>query len=703
MKTEFYFSILSENTIDLSPCFMLHFPDRVILINAPEGIQRYLLEKNIKRSKLCDIIFLDNEYDSIFGIWGMFLSFPEIEGNVINFHTNESVNRLINILNKEKFVSKSKFHEIIYSENNYLNLTEISEPISQHNAQNKKQNIPSPRKLTHNKFPITIEKLLFKIIKNKKLKQFFLFEITIIKVKNKRGAFDNDKATELGIEGKDRRALTSGNPVFSPKLNREVLPLEVVGNFKQGSLFVFIKETKNPISSFKKYKTTTTETFGKDIIDECNTLNVIEKANSCPNKKLDKNVPVNVFWLLKNKFDYILYSNFKDSIKERLKESEYFEKFFFTNNNDKSEYCLEEYIEYQRHRLNFINLFKNEVYDFELIKDNYKYAKEQRMALWRLPLTNNEHDDNEYDDNARNIKKIKITNTNDNDNDDNLIEVNFLGTCCAIPTLYRTFSSTLIKLHDHTILLDSGESTVSQLHYKFSREQRQSILSNISFIFISHTHADHFSGLISVLRLIHEANKSKGSLNMVNKEITLIVPPKIEIWCKELLDYFKYQKIRKELNLNFVNSQGVDMLYGNHLHIKLFNVSHLPDSRGISIISMLCGRSKFVSLTYTGDTKLDDKLKSELKGVKAFVKDSSVKVLIVESTFENELKEEARLRNHCTTQDSIEIGTIIKSDHTILTHISARTKGGSLEQKEEEIKGKRKVYIASDLSTFIFN
>merc|ERR1712059_210565 len=75
----------------------------------------------------------------------------------------------------------------------------------------------------------------------------------------------------------------------------------------------------------------------------------------------------------------------------------------------------------------------------------------------------------------------------------------FLGTGAAIPSKYRNVSSTLVHMSEEvSVLLDCGEGTYGQLcrHYGHNTDD---VLKKVKIIFVSHMHADHHLGLISLL------------------------------------------------------------------------------------------------------------------------------------------------------------------------------------------------------------
>lgn len=77
----------------------------------------------------------------------------------------------------------------------------------------------------------------------------------------------------------------------------------------------------------------------------------------------------------------------------------------------------------------------------------------------------------------------------------------FLGTGSSQPSKLRNTSGILVFLDENTpMLMDCGESTYNQIVQFFGVEKTREILRKLKVIYVSHLHADHHIGLITLLR-----------------------------------------------------------------------------------------------------------------------------------------------------------------------------------------------------------
>lgn len=96
------------------------------------------------------------------------------------------------------------------------------------------------------------------------------------------------------------------------------------------------------------------------------------------------------------------------------------------------------------------------------------------------------------------------------------LRVTALGTGSATPSKYRNVSGTLLHLPEGGyILLDAGEGTWGQIARKFGVEGAKEVLRGLKLIFISHMHADHHTGLVTLMKMRNSVSLNFLSLNLV--------------------------------------------------------------------------------------------------------------------------------------------------------------------------------------------
>lgn len=111
-----------------------------------------------------------------------------------------------------------------------------------------------------------------------------------------------------------------------------------------------------------------------------------------------------------------------------------------------------------------------------------------------------------------------------------LVHVSTLGTGSALPSISRNVLSNLIRIpYQHrdgsityrSIILDAGENTIGSMLRNFGHKDEsdlKQIYSELTLIHLSHLHADHHLGMISIINKWFELNS--GS----DKKLYLIIP-----------------------------------------------------------------------------------------------------------------------------------------------------------------------------------
>jgi len=102
------------------------------------------------------------------------------------------------------------------------------------------------------------------------------------------------------------------------------------------------------------------------------------------------------------------------------------------------------------------------------------------------------------------------------------INITFLGTGAAIPTLKRRHAAILFQYGGDYLLFDCGEGTQLQM------EKAKISPMKLSKIFITHWHADHFSGILPMLESLH-LSRRKEPLEVYGPEASRFIDAIIEL------------------------------------------------------------------------------------------------------------------------------------------------------------------------------
>lgn len=254
----------------------------------------------------------------------------------------------------------------------------------------------------------------------------------------------------------------------------------------------------------------------------------------------------------------------------------------------------------------------------------------------------------------------------------------FLGTGCAMPSKYRNVSSILVQTKKTSYLLDCGEDTLYQIHRAFGSFE---IIKNLCFIFISHSHADHHLGLVSVLR------QCIAQGVRVRVFAPSSIRPFVSSFFEELLfefhetdravalrDAFKHRDSTSNAFPDFV----LTFDFGYKLHV--CGVSHSIDGCGALV------NTDLLSVAYSGDTMPDLLFQTVA---------SECDVLIHEATFEDGLEDRAKATKHSTVSDALGVWKHSGAKRLVLTHLSQRHKSYPLCNTN--------VTLASDLQRYLLD
>ena len=148
------------------------------------------------------------------------------------------------------------------------------------------------------------------------------------------------------------------------------------------------------------------------------------------------------------------------------------------------------------------------------------------------------------------------------------LEVFILGCGGMMPLPRRHLTSVLLRREGDLYLFDCGEATqisLKKLNLKWK---------NISTIFISHTHADHVTGLPGILMLSSQVDRTEP--------LYIIGPPKIREYVESsmrVLDmYINYEIIVQE-----ITGPGI-VMQKDDFYVEAFQLEHTKPCFGYKLI-----------------------------------------------------------------------------------------------------------------------
>ncbi len=288
-----------------------------------------------------------------------------------------------------------------------------------------------------------------------------------------------------------------------------------------------------------------------------------------------------------------------------------------------------------------------------------------------------------------------------------------VGSSSAVPTADRGLAANLIEYDGERILFDCGEGTQRTLM------KEKLGLMKISRIFISHWHADHFSGLLGLIQ----------TMELEGREEPLYIygPPRTEEFTEKILDtgYF-----RRSYDIFVQDIVEGEEIVGEGYTVKPFEVEHGVNAFGYSfeeastkkankekMKELGLGSSPKVgklkegeSIEWNGETVTPDQVVEEMPGRKVVYSGDTEKcenmienaedadLLIHEATCLHEMIDDRK--GHTSALQAGEIASEASVDKLVLTHFSRRYRNNEEELREEALKEFDDVELAQDGKKF---
>jgi ribonuclease Z len=254
-------------------------------------------------------------------------------------------------------------------------------------------------------------------------------------------------------------------------------------------------------------------------------------------------------------------------------------------------------------------------------------------------------------------------------------EVMTLGTGSALPSKYRNVSSTLLRVPGVGVFLfDCGENTIGQLYRMLGVDGTADLMRELRGIIISHMHADHHLGTVSIINSWRSINHPPGT----NSERKLLVVAQEQYleWMKEYssVEDFGYSLLQP-LSLGHPKTAMRIRLrnplerYGEAKFAKMLASFGLADLTGVGVDH--CFGSSALVLTFVSGLKVA--YSGDCRPSQAFAEvGRGAHLLIHECTFSDNLRSDARAKKHSTISEALGVARNMGARRVMLTHFSQR-------------------------------
>lgn len=274
-----------------------------------------------------------------------------------------------------------------------------------------------------------------------------------------------------------------------------------------------------------------------------------------------------------------------------------------------------------------------------------------------------------------------------------------IGTSSAVPSRERNLPCNMINYEGERILFDCGESAQKRIMLD------KLGLMKISKIFISHWHADHFSGLLGLIQTMEMEGREKP--------LYIYGPPRTEEFTDRILDTGYFNRSYDIIVEDIVEG---DAIVGEGYEIRPFEVEHginafgfvfeeetktkankeKMEELGLGSTPKIAELKQGKEIEWEGETIKPEQVVQEMPGRKIVYSGDTEKcqntienaenadLLIHEATCLHEMIEDRH--GHTSAKQAAEIAEEAGVEKLALTHLSRRYRGDGAKEIEEEAK-----------------
>ena len=300
-----------------------------------------------------------------------------------------------------------------------------------------------------------------------------------------------------------------------------------------------------------------------------------------------------------------------------------------------------------------------------------------------------------------------------------MLSVTFLGTSAARPTVERNVSAMALVREGETLLFECGEGTQRQM-------MRYGVSFALSEIFFTHFHADHFLGVIGLIRTLGLQTREepmrlygpKGAKKLLSQALQLgveRVPFEVEVQEVKPGDVItggnRAPRTAYDIHAFATDHGGGSVGYALREHerpgrfdpekaraagvpegplwgkLQRGEAVELPDGRKVVPEGIVSEKRRGRIVVFTGDTRPC-----------AAVVDAAqaADLLIHEATFGEEEKERAKETGHSTAREAAQVALAAKARRLVLSHVSARYSISADELVKEAREVFKETVVAKD-------
>jgi len=279
-----------------------------------------------------------------------------------------------------------------------------------------------------------------------------------------------------------------------------------------------------------------------------------------------------------------------------------------------------------------------------------------------------------------------------------MLSVTFLGTSAARPTVERNVSAMSLVREGETLLFECGEGTQRQM-------MRYGVSFALSEIFFTHFHADHFLGVIGLIRTLGLQTRTEPMVLYGPKGAKKLLAQALQLGVERVPFEVDIREVKPGDVIG--SGSGTNHAPRTTYHLEVFATEHgggsigyalkeherpgrfdpdkaraagvpeghlwgklqrgetveLADGRNVSAEGIVGPKRPGRLVVFTGDTRPCAAVVDAAQGAD---------LLIHEATFGEEEKERAKETGHSTAREAAQVALAAKARRLVLSHVSAR-------------------------------